>query len=422
MPAPEPYAPVSALSADTLLEAAAMLPAFVAVLFLGSALLPGRRVTGPDADGERRVYKLNGLALFLIVAIAAGLAQVSGWFSLSMLHAHFAALFVVANAFAFVLSGWLFFQGARARKGSQVSRRDFFMGCRSRPDLARAGPEAFQLLPLAHRPRAVQRILRRRAIRDLWRADPRDGAVPSLHVPLRAQLLPVRTGDDPHLGHRQRALRMESGLGGLCAGAVLLLPPRLVAGARAGTACPPSPPPRSSCCSCSASGSSGARISKSTVSSATPMPRSGGSPRGPWTAAFWSPGSGVSDDISTTPARSASTSLSPSPRGLASWLPFLLPAWLAGLLWHRSRRDERPLPRQARRVVGTLHTAGALFDAAVRPLRAETTNRAQTVTTPQSARGSLRSGNAAPGLSGGWPLIGNPPEFQRDPVSMLSRG
>ena len=133
MPAPEPYAPVSALSADTLLEAAAMLPAFVAVLFLGSALLPGRRVTGSDADGERRVYKLNGLALFLIVAIAAGLAQVSGWFSFSVLHTHFAALFVVANAFAFVLSGWLFFQGARARKGSQVSRRDFFMGVEAGP-------------------------------------------------------------------------------------------------------------------------------------------------------------------------------------------------------------------------------------------------------------------------------------------------
>ena len=27
--------------------------------------------------------------------------------------------------------------------------------------------------------------------------------------------------------------------------------------------------------------------------------------------------------------------------GFASWIPFLLPAWLTGLLLHRSRRDER---------------------------------------------------------------------------------
>ena len=107
--------PLSALSGGAVLEAAAMVLAFIAALFLGSALLPGRRVTGPDAEGNRRVYKLNGLALFLIVAVAAGLAQISGRFSLSVLHTHFFALFVVANAFAFALSGWLFFRGARAR-------------------------------------------------------------------------------------------------------------------------------------------------------------------------------------------------------------------------------------------------------------------------------------------------------------------
>ena len=133
IPASEPWSLVSVLSGETLLEAAAMLPAFVAVLFLGSALLPGRRVTGPDAEGKQRVYKLNGLTLFLIVAIAAGLAQVSGWISLSVLHTHFAALFVVANAFAFSLSGWLYFQGRRVRKGSQVSWRDFFMGVEAGP-------------------------------------------------------------------------------------------------------------------------------------------------------------------------------------------------------------------------------------------------------------------------------------------------
>ena len=92
MSAPEPHSLVLTLSGGTVLDAAAMLLAFIAVLFLASALLPGRRVPGPVADGKQRVYKLNGLALSLIVAVAAGLAQVFGWFSLSVLHTHFLAL------------------------------------------------------------------------------------------------------------------------------------------------------------------------------------------------------------------------------------------------------------------------------------------------------------------------------------------
>ena len=133
MSTPEPYSLVAALSGGTVLQAAAMLLGFIALLFVGSALLPGRRVTGPDAEGNRRVYKLNGLALFLIVAVAAGLGQMSGMVSLSVLHTHFLALFVVANGFAFALAGWLFFRGARSREESQVSWRKFFMGVEAGP-------------------------------------------------------------------------------------------------------------------------------------------------------------------------------------------------------------------------------------------------------------------------------------------------
>ena len=92
-----------------------MMLVFVGVLFLGSILLPGRRVAGPDVEGESQTYKLNGLALFLIAAIAGSLAQVSGRFSLSVLHTHFAPLFVAANGFAFALSGWMYFRAARTR-------------------------------------------------------------------------------------------------------------------------------------------------------------------------------------------------------------------------------------------------------------------------------------------------------------------
>ncbi len=125
--------PFSALSGGQLPGAAAMVLAFVALLFLGSALLPGRRIEGPDADGKQRVYKLNGLALFLIAAAAAGICQVFGWFSLSVLHNHFAALFVAANVFAFALSGWLYFQGVRNNGASSGSWRGFFYGVEAAP-------------------------------------------------------------------------------------------------------------------------------------------------------------------------------------------------------------------------------------------------------------------------------------------------
>ena len=53
---------LTALSGGTLLDAAAMMLAFFGFLFLGSMLLPGRRITGPDYDGKSRVYRSNGLA------------------------------------------------------------------------------------------------------------------------------------------------------------------------------------------------------------------------------------------------------------------------------------------------------------------------------------------------------------------------
>ncbi len=133
MPGPERNFLLSALSDGTLLEAAVMVLGFVGALFLGSMLLPGRRVTGPDVEGPSPTYTLNGLALFLMTMIVAGLAQVSGWVSLSVLHTHFAALFVVANGFAFALSGWLYWQGAKARDAPPGPWRGFFFGVEFNP-------------------------------------------------------------------------------------------------------------------------------------------------------------------------------------------------------------------------------------------------------------------------------------------------
>ena len=133
MPGSEFQFPWSALSASALLDAAAMVSGFVGVLFLGSMLLPGRRMMGPEVEGQSTTYTLNGLALFLMTVIVACLAQVSGWFSLSVLHTHFVALFVVTNVFAFALSGWLYWRGAKPRDARPGPWKGFFFGVERNP-------------------------------------------------------------------------------------------------------------------------------------------------------------------------------------------------------------------------------------------------------------------------------------------------
>ena len=115
------------LSSAAVLEAGAMLLAFVVALFVGSMAVPGRRLALPGTAGAQRT-KRNGLALFAIVVAAAGIAQAAGWFSLATLHARFAALFVAANVFAFGLAGWLYWRAARERDAPAGFWRGFFLG------------------------------------------------------------------------------------------------------------------------------------------------------------------------------------------------------------------------------------------------------------------------------------------------------
>lgn len=133
--ASEPQFPLLSLSGSDLLEAAAMLLVFVSVLFAGSILLAGRRVEGSGSEGNPITYKLNGLALFLLTAIVVSLAQVFGWFSLSALYTHFVALFVVTNGFAFALSVWLYCRGAWTRDPPRGKWRGFFFGVELNPTL-----------------------------------------------------------------------------------------------------------------------------------------------------------------------------------------------------------------------------------------------------------------------------------------------
>ncbi len=124
----------AALAGEAMFEAAIMVFVFVLVLFAGSMVLPGRTGSGPDIEGKQQVYKLNGLTLFLSVVVLCCLAQVFGLFSLSTIHDRFAALFVVANGFAFVLAALLYLSGRRARGAVPGTGRGFFLGLDHTPN------------------------------------------------------------------------------------------------------------------------------------------------------------------------------------------------------------------------------------------------------------------------------------------------
>jgi delta14-sterol reductase len=104
---------------------------FVAALFLGSLVVPGPVREGAVLpDGSRRRYRLNGLRLFLLVAVGVAAGSALRVFSLTVLLTHFWALFIVANVFALGLTLALYLKG-RPRLGR--SARDLFYGTELNP-------------------------------------------------------------------------------------------------------------------------------------------------------------------------------------------------------------------------------------------------------------------------------------------------
>ncbi len=105
------------LTGNNLLTAAAIWLAFVIFLFIGRKVIPGRLTQGQKLkDGSRKTYKLNGLRLFGLLAIVLAAGQFTHLFSLSTVNRLFWPLFVVANAFAFVHSFYLYFVGKRGEE------------------------------------------------------------------------------------------------------------------------------------------------------------------------------------------------------------------------------------------------------------------------------------------------------------------
>lgn len=111
--------------------------AFFFALLLASRALPGRRVLGfAQPDGQRKHYRLNGLALFVLthmIVIGATL-----WFGASLaplVTTWFWPLFIAANVFSLIWSLVLYVRG-RGRGALPSGRgfvRDFCMGVELNP-------------------------------------------------------------------------------------------------------------------------------------------------------------------------------------------------------------------------------------------------------------------------------------------------
>ncbi|MFN4261101.1 MAG: DUF1295 domain-containing protein [Gemmataceae bacterium] len=98
----------------SLLFASVLFLGFVAALFLGSKVLPGRvRLGAALADGNRLPYKLNGLMLFVLTWLVVALGERFQLFSLSVIYTHFWSLLIVANVFSLAVSLLLWRAGRR---------------------------------------------------------------------------------------------------------------------------------------------------------------------------------------------------------------------------------------------------------------------------------------------------------------------
>jgi delta14-sterol reductase len=116
----------------------AMCLGFIAVLFILSKIVPGRKLEGAPlrGSGGRITYTLNGFPIFLILvaAVAAGVGL--KLFSIAPAIHHFWGLFIAANVFSFVMTGLLYVFGKSEtpKQSGLVNRvRELFMGVELNP-------------------------------------------------------------------------------------------------------------------------------------------------------------------------------------------------------------------------------------------------------------------------------------------------
>jgi delta14-sterol reductase len=121
---------------ESLGEAALVTAAFVALLFVLSRFLPGRRIAGArTGDEPPRTYIMNGLPAFvLVLALAIG-GHAAGWFSLAALAHNALSYLFVANAFALAFALALYFAGRKRRRDASGALAGFWLGVARNPQL-----------------------------------------------------------------------------------------------------------------------------------------------------------------------------------------------------------------------------------------------------------------------------------------------
>lgn len=132
-----------------LLLGAALVLGFVAYLFVGSIVVPGpTRLGATLADGTRRSYKLDGLALLLITAAIVAIGTFLGIVDLSILHTHFWGLFVAANVLSVAMTAALYL-GGRRKKGAtrEGLLKDLWYGVELNPEWLGVDVKMFSYKP-----------------------------------------------------------------------------------------------------------------------------------------------------------------------------------------------------------------------------------------------------------------------------------
>ena len=133
------------MSWNPLAEASLLFCGFVMLLFLGSLVLPGRKQVGALLpNGERPLYRLNGFLLFLLLVAAVVLGTFTFGLSLSVIYHRFWEIFAVANIVSFVASFWLY---AKAKDKGPSFLKDYWYGAEFNPTLMGVDLKLFAYRP-----------------------------------------------------------------------------------------------------------------------------------------------------------------------------------------------------------------------------------------------------------------------------------
>lgn len=133
------------LSGATVFDAVVIVLVFFFAMFVGSMVMPGRKLELADGEGSSRTFCFNGLSLLLATVVVVGLGQMMGWLSLTVLHTHFFELFVVTNVLAIVVSGWLYLRAVGTERGKFW--RDLCLGRELNPSLMGMDLKLFSYRP-----------------------------------------------------------------------------------------------------------------------------------------------------------------------------------------------------------------------------------------------------------------------------------